>query len=64
MPYIQFSNPVIMQFNLNVNTQSNAAKISMKSLFTNNSLVYYKPNSLSIGGVGTVKNSRHKSYRT
>ena len=34
------------------------------SLFTNNAQVYYKPHSLASGGVGTVKNCRHKSRKT
>ena len=34
--------------------------LSMRSLFTNNAQVYYKPNSLSTSGGGSgVKNSRH-----
>lgn len=33
------------------------------SLFTNNSMVYYKPNSLASCGVGTVRNSSIKSKR-
>ena len=38
---------------------------SMRSLFTDNALVYYKPHSLSTGGGGSgVKNSRHKQRRT
>jgi hypothetical protein len=38
---------------------------SMRSLFTDNSLVYYKPGSLSTGGGGSgVKNSRHKQRKT
>lgn len=38
---------------------------SMKSLFTNNAQVYYKPHSLSSGGGGSgVKNSRHKQRKT
>ena len=36
----------------------------MRSLFTNNAQVYYKPHSLASGGVGGVKNSRHKSRKT
>ena len=37
----------------------------MRSLFTNNAQVYYKPNSLSTGGGGSgVTNSRHKQRRT
>jgi hypothetical protein len=37
---------------------------SMKSIFSNNANVYYKPNTLASGGVGTVKNSRRKWNRT
>lgn len=37
---------------------------SMTSLFTNNALVYYKPHSLASGGIGTVRNCRHKSRKT
>lgn len=40
-------------------------KMTMRSLFTDNSLVYYKPGSLSTGGGGNgVKNSRHKQRKT
>lgn len=35
-----------------------------RSLYTDNAMVYYKPHSLSAGGIGTVKNSRHKSRKT
>ena len=38
-------------------------KIEMKSLFTDNSKVFYKPGSLSCG-VGSTKNYRHKSNHT
>lgn len=38
--------------------------MSMKSLFTDNSRVYYKRGSLASGGVGTVKNSRSKAKHT
>jgi hypothetical protein len=34
------------------------------SLFSNNAQVYYKPHSLSTGGVGTVRNSGKKGFRT
>lgn len=37
---------------------------SLKSLFSDNSLVYYKNHSLASCGVGTAKNSRHKSKKT
>jgi hypothetical protein len=36
----------------------------MKSLFTDNSRVVYKPGSLAPGGVGTVANSRRKARYT
>ena len=36
----------------------------MRSLFTNNADVYYKPHSLASGVTGTTKNSRHKSKKT
>lgn len=37
---------------------------SMRSLFTNNASVYYKPHSLSAGGIGGVRNARHKHRKT
>lgn len=37
--------------------------MTMKSLFTDNSKIYYKPGSLSSCGVGTVRNSSIKSKR-
>jgi uncharacterized protein YjdB len=39
-------------------------RILMRSLFTNNAQVYYKPHSLAPGGIGSVRNSRFKSKRT
>ena len=38
-------------------------KFSMKSLFSNNT-VAYKQHSLAAGGVGTVRNNRHKGKHT
>lgn len=35
-----------------------------KPIFSNNSLVFYKAHSLSYGGVGTVRNHRHKMKLT
>ena len=35
----------------------------MKSLFSNNSLVFYKPGSLASCGIGSVRNSSIKSRR-
>jgi hypothetical protein len=60
--YIEFSNPVIVERNPNLLPVIN--KITMKSLFSNNSLVYYKPNTQSGGGVGTVRNARHIGKHT
>lgn len=58
--YIQFSNPVSVTF-----TTIPAMKpMTMKSLFSNNSAVYYKPGSLVSGGVGTVRNARMKWKNT
>lgn len=37
---------------------------TMKSIFTDNAAVYYKPASLAPGGVGTTRNCRHKSKHT
>ena len=46
----------------------NAIKINnvptMKSIFTNNSAVYYKKGSLPAGGVGTVRNHYAKAHKT
>jgi hypothetical protein len=39
-------------------------RISMGSLFTDNSMVYYKSHSLAPGGIGGVRNYRHKSKKT
>ena len=39
-------------------------RFSMKGIFSDNSLVYYKDHSLASGGVGTTKNNRHKSKKT
>lgn len=36
----------------------------MTPLFTNNAQVYYKPHNLASGGIGTVKNCRHKARKT
>lgn len=38
--------------------------MNMRSLFSNNAQVYYKPHSLAPGGVGGVKNFRIKSRKT
>jgi hypothetical protein len=46
----------------NNNNQTSLANIT--PLFTNNSLVFYKPGSLAAGGVGSVRNSSTKARRT
>jgi hypothetical protein len=35
-----------------------------KPIFSNNALVFYKAHSLSYGGIGTVRNHRHKMKLT
>lgn len=59
--YIQFSNPVINKF---VPSLPLVKTSYMRSLFTDNSQVYYKAHSLPSGGVGTVSNSGRKAKRT
>jgi hypothetical protein len=59
--YIQFSNPVK---NIPSNIIPKPKPFSMKSIFSNNAEVVYKPGTLAPGGVGTVKNSRMKSKKT
>lgn len=62
MPYIQFSDPVKIDRPRTLPILP--TPFSMKSIFSDNSLVCYKPGSLAPGGVGTVKNSRHKAKFT
>jgi hypothetical protein len=64
--YIEFSTPT-----LGVNYSNTMpvlppyfTRYPMTMLFSDNSLVVYKPHSLAPGGVGTVKNSRSKSRKT
>jgi len=59
--YIQFTNPVSVQFTRTVPVQP---RFSMTPLFSDNSRVYYKQGSLASGGVGTVKNASHKGKKT
>lgn len=54
-PYVPFNNST---------TTSEIIQKNMKSLFTNNAMVYYKSNSLPSCGVGTVRNSSAKKRRT
>lgn len=48
----------------NISTVPPSPRIFMKSLYTNNAQVYYKPNSLAPGGIGSVRNNRLKSRKT
>lgn len=59
--YIEFSNPVRMQFSKTLPTPP---PFYMKSIFSDNSKVCYKNHNLSYGGIGTMRNSRVKSKRT
>jgi len=59
--YIQFWNPVPA---ITSKTLPKPRAFMMKSLFSNNSLVCYKPGSLSMGTGGTVRNLSVKSRRT
>jgi hypothetical protein len=59
--YIDFGNPVNMNYNYTI---PKVPRFMMKTLFTNNSQIFYKPGSLASGGVGTVKNNRFKSKYT
>ena len=59
--YIQFGNPVQNKFSKSLPLIRTSY---MRSLFTNNSQVYYKAHSLAPGGVGTVSNSSAKSRKT
>ena len=59
--YIEFSNPVSIQFS---KTLPPTPPFSMKSIFSNNAQVCYKPHSLSYGGIGTMRNARVKARKT
>lgn len=61
-PYIYFSNPVSIS---NRNILPVVPQMRMQSLFSDNSLVCYKPGSLApCGGANTVRNSRAKARKT
>jgi hypothetical protein len=67
--YIEFSNfqPANMFIPLQPTFKKpsgNTNILTMRSVFSNNAAVYYKPHTLSIGGVGTVRNNRHKGNHT
>ena len=59
MPQVYFS-----QFNIFPRTRFLRPPQMKAPLFADNAQVYYKPNSLSRGGVGTVRNSGAKGRRT
>ena len=59
MPQIEFSRATFFP-----KTKIITPPILKRSIFENNAHVYYKPHSLSSGGVGTVRNSRMKGMRT
>jgi hypothetical protein len=56
--YVEFGSPVSIAYSRTVPI---TPAFMMKSLFTDNSRVVYKPGSLAAGGVGSVANSRRKS---
>jgi len=62
MPYIEFSTPITYNFTLNPYTKKSVD--SMKSLFSDNSQVFYRKGALASGGVGTVRNVGSKRTRT
>jgi hypothetical protein len=45
-------------------SMTTTASTNRGPLYTDNSLVFYKPSSLASGGVCTVSNSRHKARKT
>jgi hypothetical protein len=49
--------------NKSTNKSTNINYFTMKSVFSNNSQIYYKPGSLS-SGITSVRNARHKSKNT
>lgn len=67
MPYVEFSNNVMYMRTSRTLPKfpSNTSQYNkMKPIFTNNSLVAYKPGSLAAGGVGTVRNHFMKARKT
>jgi hypothetical protein len=62
MPYIEFTNP---NFSRVTNKLPTFPKnFAMKSIFSDNSRVCYKPHSLPSGGIGSVRNHHAKGKRT
>jgi len=62
MAFVNVGNRVITRNN-NHNNHVNLKTNIKKPIFSNNTVVY-KPHSLSSGGVGTVRNQRHKFKNT
>lgn len=62
--YNQFTNPVIMNTNINAQPVTNRSSFFQPSRFSMNQLVYYKPHTYSSGGAGSVVNSRAIRRRT
>ena len=60
-PYIEFTQPVVVRRTAQLPVTS---QFMMSSLFSDNSIVCYKPNSLPSCGVGSVRNSRQKGKKT
>jgi hypothetical protein len=63
MTYIFFTNPVRSANHQIIPSQIVPFNINMKSLFSDNSKVYYKKGSLTTSGAGSVRNSSIKSKR-
>jgi hypothetical protein len=53
-------NPVYLGVSMVSRGKLGPLKNLMKPVFTDNSMVYYKPGSLAAGGIGTVRNSSVK----
>ena len=53
--------PTFSSRSIIVRPSSYYTRFNMKSLFSDNSTVYYKPGSLASCGVGTVRNSHRKA---
>jgi len=51
-------------YKLSLFTDNAKVSVNKLSLFTDNAKVYYKPHSLAPGGIGTVRNYRHKARKT
>ena len=61
MPFVDIRSPTFLA---RPNAPFIIPKITMQSLFSDNSRAYYKVGSLASGGVGTVRNARRKWKHT